>query len=222
MPRRRKTWPSEKAVERSASGQELSPGELLIPQYSKPTLPEWALESAFKALLGRDNRKIPPARTERLLEVLQDFVLLIDALEAEGIEVTQAMKDQWVAWCTRDALTIRPPAHPRHILALHSTRVDMFLQSKGWPIQTDEKQTRYKSALTQHLPTLLAELANCQRCNSVCPGRLSPDADDVGAFAALTSPAALRDAIVAFHHGIAPDSMRGARVGRRFRRHRKK
>jgi hypothetical protein len=215
MPARRKTWlPSEPAL---SSAQVLAIG----PNEPSPSIPLWALVASFTALLGRDNRKILPDRAARLIKLLLDFVLTIEQVEAKSIALTQAEKDRMVQLFTRDVLTIRPPAHPPHVLAIHSHLVDAFLQSKGWPVSTERQQQTYKMALKKHLPTLLLQLAKYQ-CNDKCPGRPSLDDSDVSDLSTTNSHAALRDEIVARYHCIAPDSLRGARLRRRFRRHLKK
>lgn len=223
MPAPRKTWFTTGEKPSSKPISTLSTAELLAMPRSQPSpsIPMWALAASFTALLGRDNRKIPSTRTEKLLNTLLDFVLLLHAVEAQGIKFDQAMKDQWVEWFTRDVLTTKPAAHLKHVLGFHSRLVDVFLQGKGWPVTIESKQQRYESALRQHLPGLFSELANVLHCNPTCPGRVFLDSKDVKKFTALNSFAALRDAIVAFHHGIGPDTMRGARAGRRVRRHRK-
>lgn len=178
----------------------------------------WALASSIAALLGRDNSKIPPARTERLLKGLQEFVLLINAMEAEGIEFSQVMKNKFVARFTREALTRKPPVHPKEILTLHSQLVDLFIQDKGWPIKKVDEIAKYKHALIENLPEIFEQLSKHHGCSPRCPANSPTEIEIKKNFWLIRSPSRLRDTIVGFYHGNKPESVRGPRVKHRIRR----
>lgn len=220
MPKARKKWDLvEGATPRSP--QNTSPARLLIPCQIElePAIPSWAIIASFNALLGRDNRKIPSDLGIRLPSKIKEFVLLLSAVEDQGVKFSHAMKGQLVGWFVRDVLKVKQPPHPRAVLQIHSAIVDSFIDNMGWPIKIKLSRQDYELALSQNLPRLLAKLAehpcNCQKITSLT-------ILEIESLACITSPGALRDAIVASHHCIAAASMRGSRTGQRPRQRLKK
>ncbi len=220
MPARRKNWlpPSPKSSIEQLPAP--SPASLLAyPLYDPtPTFPKWALSRFVMALLGRDNRRISPTRAEQLLNELQEFSLWVDEVEANGIEFTLKMKQEFVALFTQDKLTAKPRAHSREALLLHSYLVDQFLQSKGWPMTKTTDIGNYSQALVRDLPKIFEELSRHRTCGPRCPAKVPTESEIKRLFWLLRTSPKLRDRIVSFHHGINPSSLRDPRSRHRIRR----
>lgn len=220
MPARRKNWllPARKSSIKKLPAP--SPASLLAyPSYAPtPTFPRWALSLLVTALLGRDNRKILPTRAELLLNKLQEFSLLVEAVEANGVELKSEMKEKLVAWFVQDMLTAKPRAHSRETLLIHSHIVDQFLQSKGWPMTKTTDIGNYKQALVMDLPMLFEEMSRHRTCGPRCPAKIPTESEIKHQFWMLGTSPKLRDRIVSFHHGIEPASLRDLRSKDRIRR----
>ncbi len=222
MPAPRKTWkPSSK--ESSRPLPDLSPVEALLPNtFPKPAVPAWAIKALLKALLNRDNRKIPPERADRV--DLEYIVAYLDAchdeIEANDFTIPPGIKERVLADFLRRVLTARPRRHSSDVFKVHSRMVDLFLDKMKWPLKP-RNDAKYKLSLLQHLPKIFRALAGHHKCGPQCPANSPTESQIKQKFWMVTSRSRLRETIVSFYHGIAPDSLRGPRIRRRTRRRKK-
>ncbi len=220
MPAPHKTWGPSGKKSSSKPPTELSSAQILAHPIGthRPVIPNWALVASFSALLGRDNRKIPPDRATRLPEHLDYMVAYIDEIEENGITIPLDVKEKLVSSSVRLALTARPRRHSSDAFKMHCTMVDLFLDKMKWPANDLTDFAGYKNSLVQHLPKLFSELSLHHGCGPRCPALSPTELEIKKKFWLLRNKARLRDTIVSFHHGIEPDSLRGPRHHPRTRR----